>query len=163
MRREPTRASLSRFAFFRATRAHREGFAVRGAIKKLVFTTHPIFPCFVFLVFFLFQPFPRRAFSFGRRSASTMHRLLVPHHMQLPEPLGSRAAQAASQGHSMTIRRLPDFRMALLDRWLCRRLPPHDTRVLVKEYIEGPAECFYDYLPVGALGTIMEFLGTEHY
>ena len=63
----------------------------------------------------------------------------------------------------MTIRRLPDFRIALLDRWLCRRLPPHDTRVLVKEYVEGPAEGFYDYLPVGAVGTIMEFWGTEHY
>ena len=57
----------------------------------------------------------------------------------------------------MTIRRLPDVRIALL----CRRLP-HDTRVLVKEYVEGPAEGFYDYLPVGAVGTIMKFLGTEH-
>ena len=63
----------------------------------------------------------------------------------------------------MTIRRLPDFRMPLLDRWLCRRLPPHDTRVLVKEYVEGPAEGFYDYLPVGETGTIIMFLGTEHY
>ena len=63
----------------------------------------------------------------------------------------------------MTIRRLPDFRMPLLDRWLCRQLRPHDIRVLVKEFVEGLVEGFYDYLPDGAAGTIMEFLGTEHY
>ena len=35
--------------------------------------------------------------------------------------------------------------------------------MLVKEYVEGPAAVFYHYLPVGAVFTIMEFLGTEHY
>ena len=63
----------------------------------------------------------------------------------------------------MTIRRLPDFRLPLLDRWLRRQLPPHDIRVLVKEFVDGPVEGFYDYLPDGAPGTIMEFLGTEYY
>ena len=61
----------------------------------------------------------------------------------------------------MTVRRLTDFRMALLDRWLCRRLPPHDICVLVKKYIEGPAEGLYDYLPLRAGGAIIDFLGTE--
>ena len=62
----------------------------------------------------------------------------------------------------MTIRRLPDFRIALLDRWLCRRLPPHDTRVLVKEYVEGLANGFHDNLPVRVVWTIMDFAGTEN-
>ena len=65
-------------------------------------------------------------------------------------------APAAPQGHSMTIRRLPDVRVVLL----CRRLP-HDTRVLVMEYIEGPTAGFYDYLPLSAGGAIIDFLGTE--
>ena len=54
----------------------------------------------------------------------------------------------------MTIRRLPDVRVALL----CRRLP-HDTRVLVMEYIEGPTVGLYDYLPLRAGGAIIDFLG----
>ena len=60
----------------------------------------------------------------------------------------------------MTIRRLPDVRMVLLCRWLCRRLP-HDTCELVKEYVDGCVDGFHDHLPVSVVGTITDFLGTE--
>ena len=60
----------------------------------------------------------------------------------------------------MTIRRLPDVRMVLLCRWLCRRLP-HDTCELVKEYVDGCVDGFHDHLPVRVVGTITDFLGTE--
>ena len=101
-----------------ANRALRVGTA--AALKKFSplhhpVTTHPDFSMFCLLCLLSLSAFPSAGIFL--RSASRY------------EPLGPSRVS-----HSMTIRRLPDVRVALL----CRRLP-HDTRVLA----------------------IMDFLGTE--